>query len=111
MSSVIDSFTKVSCQGIVNVRGETANIPVILLKDDRERTMAVPLKWLEAGLMQCVMGRNNRSPQPYHSLLACLNKLGAELKAVYIHHSSEFDLPARLILSVKSGDKAEVDVP
>jgi len=110
VSAVIDGFTEVSCQGIVNVRGETANIPVILLKDERERTMAVPIGWLEAGLMRRVLKANSGLLQPYRSLLACLDKLGVELKAVYILHSSDFDLPTRLILRPESGQDIEVDV-
>lgn len=110
MSIVPEGFVEVSYQGVVNVRGEDGNIPVILFKDEKERTMAVPLERLEAELLRHTLSGNNEGPQPYRSLLSCLDKLGVELGVVRILYNSEFDLPTRLILRPKSGQEIEVSI-
>ncbi len=113
MGSVPEPCVQVRYRGVANVRGETGNIVVALLKDEQERTMAVPLTSLEANLLEHTLDGNDEAPeppQPYRTLLACFDKLGVELGVVRIDHTDEYDLPTHLILRPKSGQDVEVDV-
>ena len=92
------------------MRGDNSNIAVILLKDEKERTIAVPLERLEESLLQHALGGDDEAPQPFRTLLYCLDKLGVELGAVRILFNNELDLPTHLILRPKSGRIVEVPV-
>jgi len=111
MSIVPKGYIKVNFQRGVRVRGETGMIPFILLKDEKERTMAVPLDPIEENLIHHALNGNSKGPKPYHTLVFCLRELGVKVNAVYILYNDELDLHTRLILSKKSGDKVEVDIP
>lgn len=111
MSIVPKGCIEVKYQGVVKLRGETSMIPFIMLKDGKERTVAVPLDTLEETLIKHALNENNEGPQPYRTLVSCIEGLSASVDAVHILYSAEFDLPTRLILNIKSRDKVEVDVP
>ncbi len=111
MSIVPKGCIELSYQRVVRVRGEENMIPLALLKDEQERTMAVPLDPLEETLIQHALNGNSKGPKPYHTLVLCLRELGVNVNAVHILYNDELDLHTRLILSKKSGGKVEVDIP
>ena len=111
MSIVPKGCIKVKYQGVVRVRGEERMLPFALLKDERERTMAVPMDPLEETLVQNAFNGNSKGPKPYHALVLCLRELGVNVNAVHILYNDELDLHTRLILSIKSGGKVEIDIP
>ena len=111
MNIVPKGCVELKYQRVVRLRGEESMIPFALLKDEKERTMAVPLDPLEEALIQHALNGDNEGPQLYRTLVSCIEGLGASVDAVHILYSAEFDLPTRLILSIKSRDKVEVDVP
>jgi bifunctional DNase/RNase len=105
-----EGFVEVKYHGVVSIKGSAGALPVILLKDAAERTMAIPLANLESDLIRHTLGGSNEGPQPYRALIACLGKLGAALGDVRIRYSSEFDLPTQLVLHLASGQEIEVAV-
>jgi len=111
MEIISKDYIKVTYQGIVNIRGSERALPVILLKDAKERTMAIPLGDLESDLIRHTLDGNKEGPQPYQNLIACLLKLDVAFRKVHILYSNEYDLPTRLILRPGSGPDIEVPVP
>ena len=111
VGGVPEGFVEASYQGIVSIRGPAGSVPVILLKDANERTMAIPLASLESDLIRRTLSGNNEGPQPYHTLIACLGKLDTTFGEVRILYSGEFDLPTRIMLRSASGTEIEVTVP
>ena len=111
MEIVPEDFIRVTYQGIVNIRGSKRALPVILLNDAKERTMAVPLGDLEYNLIRHTLDGNKDGPQPYQNLIACLLRLGVTFRKVHILYSDEYDLPTQLILRPASGPDIEVPVP
>jgi bifunctional DNase/RNase len=114
MNTVPTNMVEVSCQGIASIRGPAANMPIFMLKDKQERSIAIPLSRLQSELLQHTLGGNiedPQPPQPYRTLLSCFEKLGVELGAVHIHFTSEYDLPTHLILRPKSVPDFEVAIP
>lgn len=111
MSIVPKGCIKVNFQRVVRVRGEDNMIPFALLKDEQERTMAVPLDPIEENLFQLALNGNSKGPKPYHTLVFCLRELGVNVNAVHILYNDELDLHARLNLTTKSRGKVEVDIP
>ena len=110
MDIVHKNFVKVSYQGIVNIRGPAGAMPVILLKDAKKRTMAIPLTGLESDLIQRALSRSNEGPQLYNTLITCLEKLDVSFIELRILYSKEFDLPTRLILRSASDRDIELVV-
>jgi bifunctional DNase/RNase len=111
MRAIPDGFTEVHCQGVVSIRGPESALPVILLRDAKERTVAIPLGNLESDLIRHVLSGSEGGPQPYHNMLTCFSKLGATLREVRILFNDEFDFPTTLIIQTSSGEEIEVVVP
>jgi bifunctional DNase/RNase len=104
-------FIEVSYNGIVNIRGPSGSLPVILLKDDRGRTMAIPITSLESDLLRHALEGSDKGPLFYQTLPACLSKLHATLVEVRILYSSDYDLPTRLLLHDAHGREIEITIP
>jgi len=96
MSIVPEGCIKVNFQKVVRVRGETSMVSLALLKDEQERTMAVPLNPLEETLIQYALNGNSNGPKPYNTLVFCLKELGFNVNAVHILYNDELDLHTRL---------------
>ena len=114
MSTVPTGMVEVAPIGVVRVLGSSLAMPVYMLMDEQERNMAVPLTRLESDLLQHTLDGNidlQQAPQPHRALISCLEKMSAALDAVYIHYSSELDMPTRLVLRSRGGNSFQVDVP
>jgi bifunctional DNase/RNase len=114
MSVKLAAMVEASYQGMLNLRGTDSILPVFILKDKQGRSIAIPLSRFEAELLQHITnGETNDSipPQPFGTLLSCLDRLDVKLSAVHIHFSREYDLPTQLILRPRSGPELELDIP
>jgi bifunctional DNase/RNase len=110
MNTVPNGFVRVRYKGVTRVSGTSGPIPVILLQDDNERTIAIPIHPFEADLFHRSLQINDEYPQPYRSLLNCLKVLGVKLNAVHILYTDQLDFQTYLILQPDEGDKLEINV-
>ena len=101
MSIIPAGCIEVIYQGITYIRGDEKNISIILLKDERERSMAVPLQDLEVELIHRSLQDIDEEFQPYRLLLTCLKELGMALHSIRILNTPDFDLSTQLILHWK----------
>ena len=110
MDTAPGGFVRVRYKGVTRISGTSGPISVILLKDDDERTIAIPVHPFEADLFYRSLQINDEGPQPYRSLLNCLKALGVKLNAVHILYTDQLDFQTYLILHPNEGDKLEINV-
>jgi len=110
MNIVPSGFVRVRYKGVTRISGASGPISVILLQDDNERTIAIPVHPFEADLFYRSLQVNDENPQPYRSLLNCLKVLGVKLNAVHILYTDQLDFQTYLILNTYEGDKLEINV-
>ncbi len=106
-----NSFVQVWYQGMTKVPTPERSMPAILVSDNNDRTIAIPLQQLEGELLRRALQGEDVEPRPYHLLMNCLEKVGGELVSVRIIYTPTYDLRTQLILLTKEGADVEVSAP
>lgn len=106
-----NSVVQVWYKGMTKVPTPERSMPAILISDNDDRTIAIPLQHLEGELLRRALQGIDVEPQPYHLLMSCLEKLGGELVSVRIIYTPTYDLSTQLILLTKEGADVEVSAP
>ncbi len=104
-----NDFVRLKVKGVTRISTPERAIAAILLSDNNERTIAVPLEDIEEGLFHRTKQVSDKKPQPYRLLLTCLSELGAELDSIQIIYTPTLDFSSRLIIRMKEG--SDITVP
>ncbi len=109
MVAIPTGMVEVGAQGIVKIRTAEGPMPVFMLMDEQQRSIAIPLSPLELELFQHTLEEEAPAPpQPYRTLLSVFARLGVKLEAVYIRYDEACTLPTALILRSRQGESFEV---
>ncbi len=109
MVAIPIGMVEVGAQGLVKIRTASGPMPVFMLMDEQQRSIAIPLTQLELELLQHTLeGERQAPPQPYRTMLDVLAKLEVKLEAVYIRYDEAFTLPTALLLRPGKGESFEV---